>query len=218
MQYPWIAEGHKIFRAVIVIQWLISLVIGFITGELLPAFLFGIPIAAIPLLLSFSQPYTAISRHAMAIGTQLLTALHIHQSFGLIEVHFEIFVILAFLSYFRDWTVIAMGTAVVAVHHISFFILQTQGAPLVIFEEGHVTFSILLMHAAFALAEGGVLMYMAKQAHQEGAGAAQLRLAIEDMQKEAGRLDLSVNVDASNPVTRPFAELIGQVKDLVELA
>ena len=39
MQYPWIAEGHKIFRAVIVIQWLISLVIGFITGELLPAFL-----------------------------------------------------------------------------------------------------------------------------------------------------------------------------------
>ena len=218
MQYPWIAEGHKIFRAVIVIQWLISLVIGFITGELLPAFLFGIPIAAIPLLLSFSQPYTAISRHAMAIGTQLLTALHIHQSFGLIEVHFEIFVILAFLSYFRDWTVIAMGTAVVAVHHISFFILQTQGAPLVIFEEGHVTFSILLRHAAFALAEGGVLMYMAKQAHQEGAGAAQLRLAIEDMQKEAGRLDLSVNVDASNPVTRPFAELIGQVKDLVELA
>ena len=182
MQYPWIAEGHKIFRAVIVIQWLISLVIGFITGELLPAFLFGIPIAAIPLLLSFSQPYAAISRHAMAIGTQLLTALHIHQSFGLIEVHFEIFVILAFLSYFRDWTVIAMGTAVVAVHHISFFILQTQGAPLVIFEEGHVTFSILLMHAAFALAEGGVLMYMAKQAHQEGAGAAQLRLAIEDMQ------------------------------------
>ena len=69
----------------------------------------------------------------MAIGVLLLTALHIHQSFGLIEVHFEIFVLLAFLSYFRDWKVVATGTAVVAVHHISFFFLQAGGAPLFFF-------------------------------------------------------------------------------------
>ena len=163
MQYPWLLEGHKIFRVVIVIQLLIAIGIGFYTGEILPAFVLGIPIAAVPLALSLQTPYSAISRHAMAIGVLLLTALHIHQSFGLIEVHFEIFVLLAFLSYFRDWKVVATGTAVVAVHHISFFFLQAGGAPLFIFEEGHVTFPILLMHAVFALSEGGVLMYMAKQ-------------------------------------------------------
>lgn len=218
MQYPWLLEGHKIFRVVIVVQLLIAVGIGMFTGELLPAFIFGVPIAALPLVLSLQNPYSAISRHAMAIGVQLLTALHIHQSFGLIEVHFEIFVLLAFLSYFRDWKVVATGTAAVAVHHISFFFLQSGGAPLMIFEEGHVTFPILLMHAAFALSEGGVLMYMAKQSHQEGAGAAELRLAIETMQKSDGKLDLSVDLNRGNKIIRPFAELIDQVKSLIELA
>ena len=85
MQYPWLLEGHKIFRVVIIAQLIISVVIGLITGELLPAFIFGIPIAIVPLLLSFQDPFSSLSRHAMAIGVQLLTALHIHQSFGLIE-------------------------------------------------------------------------------------------------------------------------------------
>ena len=218
MQYPWLLEGHKIFRVVIVVQLVIAAAIGLFTGELLPAFIFGVPIAAVPLMLSFQSPYSALSRHAMAIGVQLLTALHIHQSFGLIEVHFEIFVLLAFLSYFRDWKVIATGTAVVAVHHISFFFLQAGGAPLFIFEDGHISFSILLMHAAFALAEGGVLMYMAKQSHQEGAGAAELRLAIDNMQRSDGKLDLTVALNRQSNIVKPFAELIDQVKSLIELA
>ncbi|GEA07364.1 methyl-accepting chemotaxis protein [Alteromonas sp. KUL42] len=218
MQYPWLLEGHKIFRVVIIAQLIISVVIGLITGELLPAFIFGIPIAIVPLLLSFQDPFSSLSRHAMAIGVQLLTALHIHQSFGLIEMHFEIFVLLAFLSYFRDWTVVAIGTAVVAVHHISFFFLQSGGAALFIFEEGHVTFSILLMHAAFALAEGLVLMYMAKHAHDEGAGAAQLRLAIENMQRADGHLDLTIQINQEHAILKPFAVLVSQVKSLVETA
>jgi len=218
MHYPWHLEGHKIFRVVLLIQLVISVAIGMITGELLVAFVFGIPIAAIPLILSFQQPYAAISRHAMAIGVQLLTALHIHQSFGLIEIHFEIFVLLAFLSCFRDWKVIATGTAVVAVHHISFFLLQSQGASVMIFEEGHVTFSMLLLHAVFAVAEGGVLMYMAKQAHEEGAGAAKLRLTIEKMQRNDGQLDLTVEIDRNSKTVKPFGLLIDQVKELIALA
>ena len=106
----------------------------------------------------------------------------------------------------------------VAVHHISFFFLQAGGAPLFIFEEGHISFSILLMHAAFALAEGGVLMYMAKQSHQEGAGAAELRLAIDNMQRSDGKLDLTVALNRQSNIVKPFAELIDQVKSLIELA
>jgi len=218
MQYPWIKESNGIFRAVILCQFIISIIIGFITGELLPAFLFGIPIAIVPLALSFQQPFSALSRHAMGIGVQLFTALHIHQSFGLIEFHFEIFVMLAFLAYFRDWKVIASSTAVVALHHISFFILQSEGAPVFIFEEGHVTFPILLMHAAFALAEGLVLMHMTKQSHSEGAGATELRNTINNMQTQSGQLNLAVPIDRENSIILPFAELIEQVKELVKQA
>ena len=49
MQYPWLLEGQKIFRVVIAIQLLLAVAIGLYTGELLPAFVFGIPIAIVPL-------------------------------------------------------------------------------------------------------------------------------------------------------------------------
>ena len=61
-------------------------------------------------------------------------------------------------------------------------------------------------------------MYMAKIAHEEGAGAAELSLAIHDMQKESNKLDLTVAIDRDNKILRPFGELIDQVKELVQLA
>ena len=134
MIYPWILEGHKIFRIVLVVQLVLSIIIGMITGELLAAFLFGIPIVAVPLFLSIQNPNAPISRYAMAIGTELMGALHIHQAYGLIELHFEVFVLLAFVAYFRDWKTVAVATATVAVHHIAFFALQASGAPVFAFE------------------------------------------------------------------------------------
>lgn len=216
MRYPWIADGHKIFRMVIAIQWLIAIIIGMVTGELLAAFIFGIPIAAVPLILSMQSPYSALSRHAMGIGVQLMTALHIHQSFGLIEMHFEIFVLLAFLSTFRDWKVIATSTLTVAVHHIGFFILQSQGASVFVFEEGHVTVPMLALHAAFAVAEGVVLMLIAKRSHDEGAGAAELNMAISEIIEQDGTLNLGVDISDRFDVTQRLNTLINQVRELVD--
>lgn len=48
-----------------------------------------------------------------------------------------------------------------AVHHIRFYVLQTSDANVFTFEEGHVTFSILIIHALFVIAEGIVLSFMA---------------------------------------------------------
>ena len=93
--YSWVSEGHKIFRGVLVAQLVAAIIIGLVTGELFIAFWLGIPIIALPLFLSFNKPEAEISAHAMGIGTQLMTALHIHQAFGLIEIHFEIFSLLA---------------------------------------------------------------------------------------------------------------------------
>ncbi|GGW84392.1 methyl-accepting chemotaxis protein [Alteromonas halophila] len=216
LQYSWIADGHKIFRVVLVVQWLIAIAIGLVTGELLVAFLFGIPIAVVPLVLSIQSPFSAFSRHAMGVGVQLMAALHIHQAFGLIEMHFEIFVLLAFISTFRDWKVVASSTLVVALHHIGFFLAQSQGAGVYIFEEGHVTFPILALHATFAVAEGVVLMLIAKRSHNEGAGAAELDRAINEIISQDGMLNLDVSVSDQFAVTRKFNQLLHQVTELVE--
>ena len=213
--YPWILEGHKIFRVVLVAQLVISIVIGMITGELLAAFIFGIPIVAVPLFLSINNPGAPISRYAVAIGTELMGALHIHQAYGLIELHFEVFVLLAFVAYFRDWKTVAISTATVAIHHIGFFALQASGAPVFAFEEGHLTFSLLLLHAAFALTEGTVLMFMAHSSHKEGVSAATITQAMDKILANPEKINFNVDIDDSNPMVKPFANFIGTVKKLV---
>ncbi|MBU2980059.1 methyl-accepting chemotaxis protein [Alteromonas sp. C1M14] len=215
MLYPWVKDGHKIFRIVLSIQWVLSLAIGFYTNDIMPALLFGIPMVALPLFLSYTQPAAVVSRIAIGIGVQLLTALHIHQAFGLIEVHFQIFVMLAFLVVFRDWRVIAVATLVVAIHHIGFFILQTQGANIFVFEDGHLTFYILVLHALFAITECLVLMYVAKRSLEEGTNAYALSNTVEQVLRQQDSIDLSVNVPSVTTGTRQFADLLAQMKALV---
>lgn len=213
--YSWVSEGHKIFRAILIVQLIVSVVIGLITGELLIAFWLGLPIIALPLYLSFANPKAEISGHAMGIGTQLMTALHIHQAFGLIEMHFEIFALLAILAVFRNWKIIASATAIIAVHHISFFFLQANGAGIYVFEADHVSFMILLLHAAFALVEGFTLIYMTKRSHDEGVGGAALEIAINSILQDRQHINLRVDIDKSIPMLKRFDELLGALRQLV---
>lgn len=214
--YPWHDEGNRIFRGILIVQLLIAVVIGLITGQLAIAFLLGIPIITLPLVLSFIKPGRFITQITQALATQLMTALHIHQAFGQIEMHFEIFVLLAFLAYFRDWRVIAAATALVAVHHIGFFVLQNGGAPVYVFESEHVTFSMLLLHAAFALSEGLVLMFMANKSRKEGEAGLDIRLAIEKMLQQDGKINLTASINTRTENGQRLHTLISHIATLVE--
>lgn len=216
--FSWVKEGHQIFRVILMVQLVMAVVIGLITGELMIAFWLGIPIIALPLYLSYSNPESEVSGHAIGIGVQLMTALHIHQAFGLIEIHFEIFVLLAMLAYFRNWMIIATSTATVAVHHIAFFFMQSGGAGVYIFEDNHISFSILLLHAAFALAEGLTLMYMTKRSHEDGVGGAMLESAIAEIIRDPSSLNLAVSIDKSIPVMKRFDDLLEGIRQLVRNA
>ena len=215
MVFPWIVDAHRIFRVVLVLQWLVAVVIGAVFDNIAPALIISIPIIAIPLWLSLTQPASAMSRHAIGLGVQLMAALHIQLAFGLTEMHFEIFALLAFLAYFRDWKVIASSTALVAVHHIGFFVMQSQGASVFIFEEGHVTFYILLLHATFALVEGGVLMLMSHRSRLEGEAAYSLVSAIDRIKQTDGGLNLTVTVSGSDQSVMQFSALISSIRNLV---
>jgi methyl-accepting chemotaxis protein len=60
-------------------------------------------------------------------------ALLIHQMRGMIEMHFGIFVLLAFLLFYRDWLCLVVAAAVIAVHYLGFYLLQCQGVPVYVF-------------------------------------------------------------------------------------
>jgi PAS domain S-box-containing protein len=81
------------------------------------AMLLGGGIVSLPIFLALVRPGEASTRHAVAIGQMLMSALLIHLSGGRIETHFHVFGSLAFLTLYRDWRVLITASAVVALDH-----------------------------------------------------------------------------------------------------
>ncbi|EWH08347.1 methyl-accepting chemotaxis protein [Catenovulum agarivorans DS-2] len=215
MQYPWITKSNRIFIGVLIGQFLLSYIVAFYTSTWLEATFIGLAIIALPLFLIFSQPFAAVTRHCVAIAIQLFAALHIHQAQGLIEIHFEIFVLLAFLSFYRDWRVILSSVLVVAIHHISFFILQSQGVGVFIFEPSHVYFYILVIHALFAITEAALLMFVAKVSYAEAKASLQMTETIKKILQTQGSFNLSVELDSHNKQLKGFNQLISSFQQFI---
>jgi two-component system sensor histidine kinase/response regulator len=81
------------------------------------AIFLGGAITMFPVFLAYLRPGEAITRHTIAVGQMLMSALLIHLSGGRIETHFHVFGSLAFLAFYRDWRVFIPATIVVALDH-----------------------------------------------------------------------------------------------------
>jgi len=81
------------------------------------AFLGGL-IVFWPIYLSMRHAGQDLTRHVIAVGQMLYSALLIHLTGGRIETHFHVFGSLAFLSFYRDWRVLLSATVVVAGDHV----------------------------------------------------------------------------------------------------
>ena len=132
----------------------------------------GLPAAALPTALVFLAPGARLTRYAVAAAFMVFPALHIHQAAGMSELHFGIFVLLAFLLCYRDWTVIMVAAAVIAGHHLSFNYLQQWGYGVLCFTEPGL--GRVLAHAAYVVAEALVLSYLSLLLHRDALQAAEI--------------------------------------------
>jgi PAS domain S-box-containing protein len=80
-------------------------------------FLGGI-ITSLPVYMARKYPGDRLTRHTIAVGQMLMSALLIHLTGGRIETHFHVFGSLAILAFYRDWTVLISASAVVYVDHL----------------------------------------------------------------------------------------------------
>lgn len=207
---------HRLFSCLLVAQFILSVVIGFITNTLMLGIVAGLIIVVLPLYFSLSKPNATASKHIVAVAIQLMASLHMQQTMGMTEMHFQVFVLLAFLSFFRDWKVIVTGTAVVALHHIAGFISQSMGGSLIVFEAAQPALLILLIHATFAVVESVVLVFMAHRAAGEHDVAMELNSAIQKIMANDGSIDLSEDNIPKNPNLREFTNLLAAVRTLAE--
>src|SRR5207244_10103680 len=73
---------------------------------------------ALPVFLALTRSGQPATRHAVAVGQMLMSALLIHLTGGRIETHFHVFGSLAILAFYRDWRVLISASAVVYVDYL----------------------------------------------------------------------------------------------------
>ena len=90
------------------------------------AVILGAIITSFPLAMALMRPGRLATRHAVAAGQMLMSALLIHVTGGRIETHFHVFGSLAFLAFYRDPAVLITASAIVGADHFLRGILWPQ--------------------------------------------------------------------------------------------
>lgn len=118
------------------------------------ALLIGGGIVAYPIYLALRRPGLVWTRHAIAISQALMCALLIHLCAGRIETHFQVFGVLAFLSFYRDWRVLITATVVTTIDHFVRGVVWPQS----VFGVASASPWRAMEHAAWVLFEVGFLI------------------------------------------------------------
>ena len=159
------------------------------------------------------------------------SALLIQETHGATDMHFHIFVGLAFLTLYRDWRAPVFGGLVIAVHHLGFHLLQVAGTGIWVFPtamHGLQGFEMVGVHAAFVIFEVAVLVYISVALAAETREQATLLVSQEHDQATMLALaeglqsrDLSIGsavagADVDNPAIGTLRQGIGHVAELVQ--
>jgi PAS domain S-box-containing protein len=121
----------RVFAGLLVFEWVAAVALAVWVSPLtwagsesrthphvVAALLLGGLIASLPVGLALARPGWVVTRHTIAVGQMMMSALLIHLTGGRIETHFHVFGSLAFLAFYRDWRVLITATVVVAADHV----------------------------------------------------------------------------------------------------
>ena len=206
-------KADRIMLGVLWLMFVYSLGLAFWHGAWGQALLVGGGTAVVMSLLNQLISGQRLLRCVMGAAYMVMAALHINQAGGMLEMHFSIFVLLAFLVYYRDWLPIVVAALVIAVHHLSFFALQAQGVDVVVLPSG--SWSTIFLHALYVVAESAILIYLAMQTHAEAVESAALMQAAEKITERVDEVNLSYRSSAQGKVSLGFNQFLGTLDDLV---
>lgn len=213
---PWIKEANKAVITILIIQWFAALGSGLYTGQVLVAVALSSLIAIVPIALAMARPNHSVSHHALAVGLQAMTALHIQLWFGWTELHFEIFVMLGVIAWYRDWRLYVSSILFIAVHHISFFIMQSAGSPLYIFEPSHLMASMVVTHAFFAIAQSLALGLMSRSSRLASIKSMMVEKVVDSVMHDDDTIDLRLNFYNKDYNNSSIAKLIRAFQHAIE--
>ncbi|MBD3609624.1 MAG: methyl-accepting chemotaxis protein, partial [Gammaproteobacteria bacterium] len=211
-------QGDKIMVGVLWFHLLVSFGVGTVYDTQSAALAIGLPAALVPTILAFMMPGSRLTRSVIAAAFMVFSALVIHQAHGMLEMHFGIFALLAFLLYYRDWLPIIVAAGVIAVHHLTFNYLQEWGYGVYIFEN-RTGLDIVLIHAAYVVFESTILVFMSLHARKEAYQTEELHEIGSHLQITNGSINLTYrNENAKSDFAIGFNQFMDAVHGVISNA
>ncbi|WP_413294522.1 methyl-accepting chemotaxis protein [Bdellovibrio sp. HCB185ZH] len=115
-------------------------------------------ILSVPTALYFMGNASALLPNLLAMTIMCFSGMLIHLGNGMIEMHFHVFVALAFCLSFGMLSAILTAAATIAIHHLAFFMWLPKS--VFNYDAG---FGIVLLHATFVILEAIPLMLIARR-------------------------------------------------------
>jgi len=197
----YLASAYSLGLATLHNTWMQSIVIGV-----------GTSVVAFILVKQFSGHL--MTRLFMGMALMVLTALHVNQAHGMIEMHFGFFAFLALLLYYHDWRPIVAAAALVAVHHVGLFYAQQQGSPVYVLEDAGQSWGIIFLHAGYVVAETAILILMANSMQAREHAAVDLQTTVKNI-NQTDQLDLQFRCETNSDVSQTFNLFMEQIQNVI---
>lgn len=208
-------RADRLVVALLFLGALGAIALGVVNGPALSGSFLAIALTAAGVIMWRIAPGSLFSSIGLAVSGMLMVCLHIQLSMGLTELHFGVFVFLAFLLVYRDWRPIAAAAATIAVHHILFDRLQSLGWPVFCMTEAN--FGRVLIHATFVVVQTAVEVLMALRMRSDAQAAQELHDLCHPTSDGQLNLDVSeVKVRSSTAIE--VREAFLKLQDLVHQA
>jgi len=185
-------------------------------GGVVQAALIGAVLIGLALVVARVSRDGVASRIALPALGMAMVALMIHVARGRAEAHFAVFAFLAVTMVYRHWLPVLAAAAAIAVHHLSFNYFQQWGWGPICFTEP--AFGRVLEHAAYVVAEAGVLMLLAQRARSEFAVGEQMSQIAERLVAADGAVDFAVaHVPSDVPKVRRLQQALQRIESSIAI-
>jgi len=178
--------GDQVLLVLLLIHWLLA---SSVTAVSFNTYLFGFAngalISAIAVATYVFLRATPASRMIFATLLALYPMIFIQQHLGRIEMHFHVFVSIAFLSVYKDFRPVLVAGVVSTLHHIVGNELQARGTtffdiPVYIFNYG-CGWDIVVLHATFVVFEVGALVLFLRVSSQRFINVIEARFRLQEL-------------------------------------
>jgi len=213
-------NADKAFVYIFIANWLI---VSLLTSLTYDTYMLGVVggglITAIVLLTYKFFRGTTLSR--VVIGTLIMgfPIIMIQQHLGRIEMHFHVFVVLAFMSLYKDILPTIAATLTIAIHHLLFTYLQLNDVSIldvkiIVFNYG-CGWDITFLHAAFVVLEAIVLVYMIYMITNQYLNSMAIMNTVGKMTETN---DFSVDIKDDTDEEKAFAGFIKSLRNILDTA